>query len=251
MRFMNPGRVFGAIVTAVAVLNTISALSMPVQDRRLEPPQVLVGLAVLLAHAALYLAGDRVRARWSLRAYTAAQATVLFLIALSGAPAPVTIGLFMAATAELVVLAESRWMMGTVRITLGAIALYVLPALITSDVYRATTAGLLLAVTGLVAHAVAALVRRPAVQMPPPVPLPVEPAPVMAPDAPLNGAMRLSARETEVLRELVTGARNSDIAIRLGISERTVKTHLGSIYQKLGVETRAAAVAAAVQRKFV
>jgi len=54
-----------------------------------------------------------------------------------------------------------------------------------------------------------------------------------------------------VLRELVSGARSSDIATKLGISERTVKSHLGSIYQKLGVESRSAAVATAVQRKLV
>jgi NarL family two-component system response regulator YdfI len=40
-------------------------------------------------------------------------------------------------------------------------------------------------------------------------------------------------------------------AIRLGISERTVKAHLGSVYQKLGVESRSAAVAAAMSRKLV
>jgi hypothetical protein len=34
----------------------------------------------------------------------------------------------------------------------------------------------------------------------------------------------------------------------LGITERTVKTHLASIYQKLGVESRASAIAVAIQR---
>jgi NarL family two-component system response regulator YdfI len=49
----------------------------------------------------------------------------------------------------------------------------------------------------------------------------------------------------------VGGARSSVIALRLGISERTVKAHLGSIYQKLGVDSRSAAVAAALQRRLV
>jgi len=66
----------------------------------------------------------------------------------------------------------------------------------------------------------------------------------------VNGAA-LSAREVEVLRELVSGARSKDISAKLGISERTVKAHLGSIYQKLGVASRAAAVAAAVRLKLV
>ena len=54
-----------------------------------------------------------------------------------------------------------------------------------------------------------------------------------------------------MLRALVTGARSSHIATSLGIAERTVKAPLASIYQKLGVESRAAAVAAAVQRGLV
>jgi len=68
---------------------------------------------------------------------------------------------------------------------------------------------------------------------------------------PVVASSPLSSRETQVLRELVAGARNAEIAARLGISERTVKAHLASIYLKLGVETRAAAVAAAMQRQLV
>lgn len=109
-----------------------------------------------------------------------------------------------------------------------------------SDLYRATTDGLILAATGLIAHAIAGLLQRP-----------VGDASRVVPIALNNGAPALSTREVEVLRELVHGARNSDIATKLGISERTVKAHLGSIYQKLGVVSRSAAVAAAVQRKLV
>ena len=144
----------------------------------------------------------------------------------------------MAATVELVLLGGARW--GTTRITLATIALFVLASLITSGVYYATTAGLALAITGVVAHAIAALTRR---------------APELVVAA--NGASAtiapseisaLTSRENEVLRELVRGGRNSEIAATLGISERTVKSHLKSIFQKLGVESRSAAVAAALQR---
>jgi DNA-binding CsgD family transcriptional regulator/hypothetical membrane protein len=244
MPHVNTGRALAAIVAAVAVLNTLSAVSMPVRDRKADPLLVVAWLAFLLGHAALYLLGDRVRERRGLLAYVAAQAALLFVIALSRVPGPVTMALFMAATAEIVVLAEARWRWGTVRITLGAIVLFVGAALISSDLYRATTAGLLLAVTGLIAHAAAALVSR----RPSPVAA-FESTPAMERAAPARTG--LSARETDVLRQLVTGARNSDIAAGLGITERTVKAHLGSIYQKLGVETRAAAVAAAVQRNLV
>jgi NarL family two-component system response regulator YdfI len=44
------------------------------------------------------------------------------------------------------------------------------------------------------------------------------------------------------------GERSKEIAARLGISERTVKAYLSSIYAKLGVDSRAAAIAAAAER---
>jgi DNA-binding NarL/FixJ family response regulator len=49
---------------------------------------------------------------------------------------------------------------------------------------------------------------------------------------------RLSAREREVLALLATGLANKQIARRLGITERTVKAHLTSIFQQLGVTDR-------------
>ena len=59
---------------------------------------------------------------------------------------------------------------------------------------------------------------------------------------------RLTAREREVLRALASGARTIEIAEQLDIAERTVKAHLANIYQKLGVDSRTAAVALALQR---
>jgi DNA-binding NarL/FixJ family response regulator len=48
----------------------------------------------------------------------------------------------------------------------------------------------------------------------------------------------LSIREREVLRHLAAGADNLKIAALLGISERTVKAHVSSLYRKLGQENR-------------
>ncbi len=48
----------------------------------------------------------------------------------------------------------------------------------------------------------------------------------------------LTTRETDVLRMIASGLRNKPIAERLNISEGTVKTHLHSIYEKLGVRSR-------------
>jgi DNA-binding NarL/FixJ family response regulator len=48
----------------------------------------------------------------------------------------------------------------------------------------------------------------------------------------------LSGREAEVAREVVAGRSNKEIARVLGITERTVKAHLGAIFAKLGVRDR-------------
>ncbi|MGB8214095.1 MAG: response regulator transcription factor [Anaerolineales bacterium] len=58
----------------------------------------------------------------------------------------------------------------------------------------------------------------------------------------------LTGRELEVLRGVALGQRSKEIALTLGISERTVKAHLASIYNRLGVDSRAAAIAVASQR---
>lgn len=63
-----------------------------------------------------------------------------------------------------------------------------------------------------------------------------------------EGGVSLSEREGEVLAAVARGERSKEIAFRLGITERTVKAHLASIYNKLGVDSRAGAIAAAAQR---
>ncbi|MEU8200074.1 response regulator transcription factor [Streptosporangium sp. NPDC049046] len=57
----------------------------------------------------------------------------------------------------------------------------------------------------------------------------------------------LSRRETEVLGLITRGATNREVAAKLFITEATVKTHLLHIFAKLGVNDRAAAVAAAYE----
>jgi two-component system, NarL family, response regulator YdfI len=66
-------------------------------------------------------------------------------------------------------------------------------------------------------------------------------APVVAAD------IDLTERELEVLRVAAEGETNKGIGLRLGITDRTVKAHLSSIYNKLGVDSRAAAIAVAAR----
>ena len=51
----------------------------------------------------------------------------------------------------------------------------------------------------------------------------------------------LSARETEVLRLAAKGLANKQIARTLGISEHTVKVHLGNVFRRIGVSDRTSA----------
>lgn len=60
--------------------------------------------------------------------------------------------------------------------------------------------------------------------------------------------LNLTDREFEVLAAVARGERSKEIASHLGISERTIKAHLASIYSKLGVDSRAAAIAVAAQK---
>jgi DNA-binding NarL/FixJ family response regulator len=71
---------------------------------------------------------------------------------------------------------------------------------------------------------------------------------VRAPSAQPSGTQPLSQRELEVLELVAAGNNNREAAARLLISQATVKTHLLSIYGKLGVSDRAAAVAEAFKR---
>jgi len=56
--------------------------------------------------------------------------------------------------------------------------------------------------------------------------------------APIEIPKELSERESEVAREVAAGRSNKEIAVSLGITERTVKAHLGAIFIKLGVRDR-------------
>jgi DNA-binding CsgD family transcriptional regulator len=61
-------------------------------------------------------------------------------------------------------------------------------------------------------------------------------------------AFGLTLRESEVLYWVAKGKTNRDIGDILGASPATVKKHLERIHEKLGVETRTAAAALALQR---
>ncbi len=61
----------------------------------------------------------------------------------------------------------------------------------------------------------------------------------------------LTEREAEVLRLIVRGYSNRDIARELFISESTVKSHAAAIYRKLGAEDRTGAILAAIKRGWI
>jgi two-component system NarL family response regulator len=63
--------------------------------------------------------------------------------------------------------------------------------------------------------------------------------------------VQLTPRELATLRLIADGKSNKEIASELGISERTVKTHLGHLFEKLGVTSRTEAVRIAARRGLV
>lgn len=60
---------------------------------------------------------------------------------------------------------------------------------------------------------------------------------------------QLTEREIEILRAMALGLKNKQIAEKLFISEKTVKTHINRLFKKLGVSTRAKAVLTAVENQ--
>ena len=74
----------------------------------------------------------------------------------------------------------------------------------------------------------------------------------LTPDVPPVGpAINLSPREREVLRLLVDGQTNQEIAAVLFISPRTVESHVANILGKLGLDSRAAVAVYAVRQGLV
>ena len=63
--------------------------------------------------------------------------------------------------------------------------------------------------------------------------------------------IQLTPRELTTLRLMADGKSNKEIANELGISERTVKTHLGHLFEKLAVTSRTEAVKIATRRGLV
>jgi two-component system NarL family response regulator len=63
--------------------------------------------------------------------------------------------------------------------------------------------------------------------------------------------VQLTPREMAALRLMADGKANKEIATDLSISERTVKTHLGHLFEKLGVTSRTEAIKVATRRGLV
>lgn len=67
----------------------------------------------------------------------------------------------------------------------------------------------------------------------------------------LTTVLSVSAREKEVLKWMAHGKGTTDISQVMGISERTVKFHVGNIKKKLDAGSRAHAVAIAVNKGLI
>ncbi len=61
----------------------------------------------------------------------------------------------------------------------------------------------------------------------------------------------LSEREMDVLHQMASGNANKEIAVQLGLSQSTIKTHVARIFQKLDVNDRTSAVTQAIRRGII
>ncbi|MFC0037859.1 response regulator [Actinomadura rayongensis] len=99
------------------------------------------------------------------------------------------------------------------------------------------------AISGVHALSPAALSRLVGLPSRPPADEPAAVPSASGPAPPDPDAFGLSAREAEVMRLIVQGHSNGEIASRLFVAEKTVKNHVNRIYAKLGVTSRASAIA--------
>jgi DNA-binding NarL/FixJ family response regulator len=74
---------------------------------------------------------------------------------------------------------------------------------------------------------------------------------LLAAGEPAGSGGRLTGRERQVLGEIALGRSNREIARQLGLSEKTVKTHVSAILTKLGVQDRTQAALHAVNSGIV
>ena len=242
-------RLLATATIALTALWALTAVSMPVPSRRVPTAAGVAITLLALTHAAAYWKAERLTARCRFAGYVAIQLALVFGIAVGGALAPFALVLLLAFTARSV---SGRSIATGSVVTISAFGTFLLAAIVTSDLYRGATAGLLLAATGLVAYSVSLVIGRRPLATEAGV-LASAPVPVGSPSAPSrNGrALELTARELEVLRAVAAGQRTADVAAAMGISARTVKAHLAAIYQKLGVENRAAAVTVAMRAQLL
>ncbi len=70
-------------------------------------------------------------------------------------------------------------------------------------------------------------------------------------DVPTSARLGITVREHDVLRLMVEGLANKQIAQRLGIGEKTVKTHVSRVLSKLGVDDRTQAAVLAIREGLV
>jgi len=76
-------------------------------------------------------------------------------------------------------------------------------------------------------------------------------APTQVHSPPAGNAQKLTPREMEILGMIAEGLGNKEIAWRLDISEHTVKFHIGSIFTKLGAQSRTEAVTIGVRHGLI
>ena len=239
------GRVLGAVVGMIAVLDTVSMATLPVREGRASVAIIVLTAVLLGAHALLYAFVVLVKERVGTAAYVAAQCAVLFAFGLLNPLLGLAVLLYVAAAIHTAALLAPAVTM--TRVFFVLIALTAVSTALASNVYRGATVALALAVAGLAIAAISHI----GFDRPLAAATVTEPRAAESPANDVSSSEPLTPRELEVLRRAAAGGTSKQIAAELSIAERTVKAHLASAYQKLGARTRAEAVAIAARRGLI
>ena len=220
------------VALAAGVILVLGTLPSVVAYR--NPMQVVGSSVLCLLHGGLYALGGRLRHFQQEKFYLSAHLALLVAFGLVAPPLAVATFVYLVfvtqATRHLTTWSPARLVM-VATLLFGAITVW------TDNLVRGIAVALMLAVAGAFTVARRRARRAAAAR----AEAEDDDEPVAAPGS------ALTDKELQLLRLAATGATARRIAAKLNTSEHSVETHLLTVYGKLGVEGRAAAVAVATQ----
>jgi len=250
-------RVLGAAVGTTAVLYLLAALSRPAYERGVSASIALVTASLLAVHACIYVFGGQLEG--ALRPTTVVGANAGTLVVLAAVSPSVWLNIAVFAAFTTLVIARHSLPYSPNIVRLLAIVVFATSTAVGFGVYRGSAIAFVLSIVFLLGQAVVLTGARNDLSDGTRIPTVADTersAIATVEDSAKQASLveagpastPLTGRELDVLRLAAQGMKSADIALSLGITERTVKAHLAAAYRRLGVTSRAAAIARAATR---